>query len=350
MSLPHDTITALTQEHVLPVFHDLVFRSHPLTKILMDKRKTYNDRRIEVLLEYAQADLCQFTGRNLPYSIGTSDPITRAYYEPKTLTVPLAIAFEDEVDNAGPGKVADLVVALVKNLQKSADAAIAARIFDRGSTGTYEWASLDDLIGTGNLGGITTTEMMDPTNAYSLWQSHLINAQTAYEDDASSTAENLKDPTSDVYLYSLIKRGIRKASYGNDERPKIIIMSSYLFDILDWIFIQYLHGSPISQDTADLGFRNIRVDGVPCIPDEDIVRNQTSDNDSRIYFVNTDYLYFYFNAKANFKMVPFVEGLGVNTKVMKIIARGGMVISNRRAQARIYNLYTPRDYAAPATS
>ena len=343
MGLDKDTLSALTQEYVIPVFVDLVFRRHPLTRILMDKKKTFNGRQIEPLLEYADPDLCQFTGKMKPFAIGESDPFTTAAFTPRTFTVPLAIPFEDEWDNMGSGKVMDIVVARVKNLKKSADAAIASRLLSRAATGTYEWLSLEDLIGTGDCGGITPADM----GTASLWKSHIIDAKTAFEDDASSTGENMRDKNSPAYLYKIIKQGIAKASYMGD-KPKLIMMSRYLFDLLDDIFVEHLSGSPISTDSADVGFESIKVQNIPCIPDEDITTNQVNNTDSRIYIINHDYLYFYFNTKATFIVKPFVDFYNVNASVMKILARGGMVISNRAAQCRIDNLYTPKTYAAPA--
>jgi len=342
MSLTKDTISALTQEYVIPVLQNIVFRDHPLLSILMKKKKTFNGKQIEPLLEYGDPGLAQFTERMKPFTIGESEIITTAAFTPKMMTVPLAIPLEEMLENSGEGKIMDIITAKVANLKNSINVKAANRLFSRSATGTNEWASLDDLIGTGACGGITPADL----GTASLWQSHLIDVASTYTDDPGDPA-NLVNKDSDVYLYKLLQRGYAKASYMG-HKPDLIICSQNMFDLIDQVLFQKLNGSQLSASTADFGFEHLKFRSSKIVAEEDITANQTSDIDSRIYFLNTDFFYFFFNSKATFNAEPFVRVVNLNADVMTIHAFGNMVITNRAAQCMMYNLYSKKEYAAAA--
>jgi len=342
MSLPKDTINALTQEHVIPVLNNIVFRDHPILRILMKKRKIWSGKRMDVLLEWGDPDLAQFTARMAPFNIGESDPITAAYYTPKMMTIPLAIPLEEELENMGAGKVMDLIISKVNNLKNSIDIKTSRRLFSRSAAGTNEWLALDELIGTGVCGGITPADLGDAT----MWQSQIIDVSGAGFEDSPGDPAKLTDPTSDVYLYKLLQQGVAKAGYMG-HKPDMIVVTQNMFDLIDQMLFAKLGGSQLVTDNADFGFDYLRFRGSKIIADEDISYNQETDLDSRIYYLNTKFLYFYFNARAVFKAGGFVEAYNINASVMKINAFGGMVISNRAAQCRQDNLYSKKTYAAP---
>ena len=342
MSLDKNTINALTQEHVIPVLNNIVYRQHPLLNILMKKKRIWNGKRIDVLLEFSDPDLAQFTARMAPFNIGESDPITNVYFTPKMMTIPLAIPLEEELENMGAGKVMDLIIAKVSNLKDSIDVKTSGRLFSRSAAGANEWLALDELIGTGACGGLTPADLGDAT----LWQSHIIDVLATYTDNPGDP-EKLLDPSSDVYLYKLLLRGRAKATYMG-HKPDFIVVSQNIFDLIDQMLFAKMGGSQLTLSTAGFGFEYLKFRTSKIIVDEDITANQTSDTDSRIYFLNTKFLYFYFNARAAFKAGGFIEAYNINASVMKINAYGNMVISNRAAQCRMDNIYTDRDYAAAA--
>jgi len=343
MSLPKDTINALTQEHVIPVLNNIVYRDHPILSILMKKRRIWSGKRMDVMLEYSDPDLAIFTGRMQPFPIGESDPVTVAYFTPKMMTVPLAIPLEEELENMGAGKIMDIVKTKVNNLKGSIDIKTSRRLFSRSAAGTNEWLALDELIGTGVCGGITPADLGDAT----MWQSAIIDVSGAGFEDNPSEPANLLDPSSDVFLYTLLLRGRAKATYmGNI--PDFIVVTQNVYDMIDRMLFDKLGGSQLSTDKGDIGFEYLKFRGkTKIIADEDISYNQTSNTDSRIYFLNTKYLYFYFNARVAFKAGGFVEIGNMNASVMKINAYGGMVITNRAAQCRMDNIYSDQNYAAP---
>jgi hypothetical protein len=101
---------------------------------------------------------------------------------------------------------------------------------------------------------------------------------------------------------------------------------------------------------AKMGFTGMTYRGVDIVADQDMVTGQaTSGNsdgkDGRIYFINTNYLYMFFNSGAKFTASDMVEDTRSNTFVQKVHTYGNLVVTNRKAHCVVKNLYSPRDYA-----
>ena len=90
-----------------------------------------------------------------------------------------------------------------------------------------------------------------------------------------------------------------------------------------------------------MGFKALDFRGIPVVADNDIV---VASNKASIYFLNTDYLYLFFNSGAKFTAGKFIESETSNTWSMKVHTYGEMVCSNRKAQCRIDNVYSDGTY------
>ena len=67
--------------------------------------------------------------------------------------------------------------------------------------------------------------------------------------------------------------------------------------------------------------------------------------DGKMYFLNTDYLYMFFNSGAKFTAGDMIEDTKSNTFVQKVHTYGNMVVTNRKAHCVVKQLYSPTDYA-----
>ena len=89
------------------------------------------------------------------------------------------------------------------------------------------------------------------------------------------------------------------------------------------------------------------------VADQDIVTAQADNspdtivdnNDGRMYFLNTDYLYMFFNSGAKFTASDMIEDTKSNTFVQKVHTYGNLAITNRKAHCVVEDLYSPLDYA-----
>jgi len=344
MALTYTTLNVTTLAAVLRYITNVWFIKDPLLNILMEKMETFDGIRIEVPLEYADPDLSQFTGRMVPFNVGLSSPLTKAYYDPKTNTTPLAIPWEDKVDNKGEGKIFDVVTVLTENLIRSVRHKFATAIWTRSTPGANDFHSLDQLIGTGTIGGIAPADM----GTSSLWQSQLIDVVATYNDDPA-VETNLLDENSDVYILNLLERATLLASY-LDEGPDIGMTSPYLFSIARRAFFRKFGGSPVDKRMVNAGIEHIVYLNTTWFASHYCAAAQTGDTDGRIYAISTDAIKYRFNSEAKpFVFETPVTMQNVNADVHKLLCRGNMVISNRRRCCRLYNgIKSPKAFAAPA--
>jgi hypothetical protein len=104
---------------------------------------------------------------------------------------------------------------------------------------------------------------------------------------------------------------------------------------------------------AKMGFTGMSYRGVDIVADQDMVTGQlqTGDTstmknrDGRIYFINTNYLYMFFNSGAKFTASDMIEDTKSNTFVQKVHTYGNLVVTNRKAHCVVKDLYSPLDYA-----
>ena len=157
--------------------------------------------------------------------------------------------------------------------------------------------------------------------------------------------DHMEDPGKDTYILRILARGIANAKAQTGENPDLIVMSQYHYDLLESELGEFKRGNLESDRMAKMGFVGMSYRGIDIVADQDIVTAQASDTDGRIYFINTDYLYMFFNSGAKFTASDMVEDPQSNTFVQKVHTFGNMVVSNRKAHCVVKELYSPRTYA-----
>lgn len=340
MPLNYTSLTALINEKYMPVLYDQIFRKdHYVTAIMKQRAKTYNDRKIVTPLEYANGSNAQPTSEYGLINLQPIDPFTAAEWEPRMITDSLVISLQEELVTNSEMAVKSLIDSKLKNVQKGLEKYFATRFWAR-TTGATEWNSLDTLVNSGNnIGGIDGA-------TYTWWNSNVIDAAGAdYADDPSLEAD-LLDPGKDVYLKKLLQRGVAKAKHMTGENPDVIVVTQYIFDLIEFLLDPQKTGSKMNERAGQMGFTALDYRGIPIVADDDMVEAQTGDTDGRMYFLNLDYLYMFFNSGAKFKAESFVRAANQNAKSCLINAYGNSVISNRKAQCVITNLRSPKAYAA----
>ena len=249
----------------------------------------------------------------------------------------------------------------MQNLQKQLEKVVAENLF-KVSLATDAFNPLGHLLNnvSGNsqsvtVGGITvTTDGSGAFTANEFWQTPVL--QDSDFADASGdvspspsvdhlSEDDMQDPAKDTYILRVLARGIAKAKAQTGENPDLIVMSQYHYDLLESELGEFKRGSLESDRMAKMGFVGMSYRGIDIVSDTDIVTAQSSDVDGRIYFLNTEYLYMFFNSGAKFTASDMVEDPRSNTFVQKVHTYGNMVVTNRKAHCVVKDLYSPQSYA-----
>jgi len=347
------SLEALIRTKYMSVLYDNIFvKSHPLAAMLKKKAKTYNGREIGVPLEFAEAGSGNVKWGGMHGSTdlapAVTDPFVLAKYTPKMLTGTLRVTKEEMLIMDSDEAVKNVVGAKVKNLQKTLEKEFSANIHQATYT-SGQWLNLKSVVNSisGNsqtedpvIGGIAvTTDGSGDYSAGGWWQSPVINAETVHGD--ALTEADLLTSTDPVYFTKLLARGVANARKQTGEDPNLILVTQYQFDLLEQIMDPRKTGSKMNEYMGAMGFKSLDFRGIPVVADNDIV---VASNKSSIYFLNTDYLYLFFNSGAKFTAGKFLESELSNTWTMKVHTYGDMVCSNRKAQCRIDNVYSDGSY------
>ncbi|MBC8402828.1 MAG: phage major capsid protein [Candidatus Marinimicrobia bacterium] len=334
MALNYTNLSALINAKYLRWLVDNVFRNRPLTKILIEKAKKYRDRKIVVPLEYASTDLVQFTNRLEELTVEEKEVFTAAEYEPKMLTGLLVIPVEDELVMNSDMAVKNIVRSKVKNLKKSIEKVFSENLWTRGTQVTKNWNFLDTICSSSvNCGGIAVAD-------FAGW------AGKAFTITGSSSETNLLDPNHAAYIKKILAKGIARAKYQTGEEPDLIIVPQYIWDLIEFILDPQKTGSALDEEMGKMGFAALKYRNSKIVSDEDMTAKQSGDTDGRIYFLNTEYLYMFFNPGAMFKLGKFIEATNVSGKVAKCHTYGNLCTSNRGSSSHITGVYSPKTYAS----
>jgi len=126
----------------------------------------------------------------------------------------------------------------------------------------------------------------------------------------------------------------------------MIVLPQYLWDLLERVYDSRKLGSTMVEMVGNIGFNTLQFrKRIPIVADDDMVVAQTGDTDGRIYFLNDNYMYMYFNSGAKFKATDFARPANQNARSCLVNAYGNIAISNRAAQAVLTGLKSPQAYA-----
>tara|TARA_R110000824_G_scaffold336951_1_gene523453 strand:- start:200 stop:1219 length:1020 start_codon:yes stop_codon:yes gene_type:complete len=338
----------------MSVLYDNIFvKSHPLSAILKKKAKTYNGREIGVPLEYAEAGSgnVKWGGQHASGDLApaTTDPFVIAKYTPKMLTGTLRVTKEEMLMMDSEEAVKNVVGAKVKNLQKTLEKEFASNLHVA-SYASDAWLNLKSVINSittdttesPSIGGIAVTRASGAYTAGEWWQSPVIEADKLEQSSSVALTEDLLlTSTHAAYFTKLLARGVANARKQTGEDPKVILVTQFQFDLLEQIMDPRKTGSKMNEYMGSMGFKSLDFRGIPVVADNDIV---VASDKSSVYFVNTDYLYLFFNSGAKFTAGKFIESETSNTWSMKVHTYGDMVASNRKAHCRIDNVYSDSSY------
>ena len=339
MALDLDTVGTLVRKTHMPILYDQIFqKNHYLFRKLKDKAKTFNGIQIVQPLEYANISNASWLTEFGELPLVHGDPVTDAKWDPTFLTDVLLISKKDELMATSDEAVLNIINVRMKNMQKGMELKAVRNLWARSAT-TNAWLPLISLLSNSvTTGGIAIADA-------TWWETPTLVAATVWPDCTADEA-SLLDPTKGIYIKRILQRGIAKAAYLTGEDPDCIVMPRYLFDLCEFGLDPQKRGNLADAGVAAMGFNNIKYRNSVLLADEDMTYAQTGDTDGYMYFLNTDYLYLYFNSGAKFTMGKFVEAIKGNYSAAKCNAFGGMAVSNRAAHCVVTGLPSPKTYAS----
>jgi len=344
------SLSALIQEYYMPVLYDNIFKkSHPLLAILKQKAKTFNGRQITVPVEYNDGSVSAWGDQHSlgsSYTPALAEIAKTASYNPSMLTGHILLTKEETLLMNSQQAIKNIVSAKVKNLQKGLEVDVATNLWARSQT-TDAWTPVDLLCdATTDVGGIDVS--------VDTWFQTPILTDASFADASGDTGsagvdhiaeDDMVNSSKDTYILRMLARGVANSRSYSGENPDLIVVPQYVFDLIETELDTKKQGSPLSERMGAMGFTSLNYRGIDIVADQDMVGAQTGDYDGKIFFLNTNYLYMFFNSGAKFTASDMIEDTKSNTFVQKVHAYGGMVTSNRRAHCVITDVYSPASYA-----
>jgi hypothetical protein len=353
------SLSALIQQYYMPVLYDNIFKkSHPLLAILKGKAKTFNGREIVVPVEYADGGSSVFGDKHAlgsAYTPAIAEIAKTASFNPTMLTGHFLLTKEETLLMNSPQAIKNIVGAKVANLQKSLEKTVAENMFATAlATDAFNPIAVlaDD---SSTVGGIAPgsnawwkTPVLDASNFVDSTGTNGSPAHTFLDED------DMQDAGRDTYILRVLARGIANSKAQTGESPDIIVCPQYIYDLIESELADQKRGSFESDRMAKMGFVGLSYRGIDIVADQDMVTaqqavvspaNSATNNDGRIYFLNSNYLYMFFNSGAKFTASDMIEDTKSNTFVQKVHTYGNLAITNRKAHCVVKNLYSPLDYA-----
>lgn len=246
-------------------------------------------------------------------NISPSDVFTAAEFAIKQAAVAVSISGLEELQNAGPEQMIDLITARVENAEQTMMNNIASDCYSDGTAdGSKQIGGLQYLVAddptTGTVGGINRA-------TWAFWQNVMYDATT---DGAATTASNIRAQMTELWVQ--LVRGT--------DHPNLILMDNVYFQL----YMESLQAIQriTTSDDANSGFTKLKFMNADVVLDGGYGGAAPS---SHMYFLNTKYIHFRPHKDRN--MVPLgSDRVAVNqdATVKLIVWAGNMTGSNLRLQ------------------
>ena len=352
------SLSALIQQYYMPVLYDNIFKkSHPLLAIMKAKAKTFNGREIVVPVEHADGSGSAWGnqhGLGSAYDPALADIAKTANYNPTMLTGHFLLTKEETLVMNSPQAIKNIVGAKVKNLQKSLEKKVAENMFATSlATDAFNPVAVlcSDSTTVGGINPSSDTWWKTPVLTFADFSD-----ATGDSGDSDSTVDSLSEDdmvnsAKNTYILRVLAKGVANAKAQTGENPDLIICPQYIYDLIESEIDPRKTGSRMSERMGSMGFTGLNFRGIDIVADQDMVTAQVDSSassvgyDGRIYFLNTNYLYMFFNSGAKFTASDMIEDTKSNTFVQKVHTYGNLAITNRKAHCVVRDLYSPKDYA-----
>ena len=266
-------------------------------------------------LEYAENSTFQYYSGYEVLNVAPSEVFSAAEFNWKQAAVNVTWSgLEADIQNAGKGKVIDLLESRIANARRTMANNLSTGIFSDGTgTSGKQVGGLQSLVAdapaTGTVGGINRAN-------FSFWRNQVYDFS-----DQSVTASATTIQAAMRNLYLNCKRGSAAS-----EAPDFVVAGTTYFEFF-WNSLTTIQ-RVTSEDTAVAGFDSLKFRKSDVFHDEDCAA-------TRMYMLNTQYLFW--RPHRNRNMVPLERKGAVNqdATVVPIVWAGNLTMSNAARQGVI---------------
>lgn len=258
-------------------------------------------------LEYAENSTFKYYSGYETLDIAPSEVFSAAKYDWKQAAVVVSWNGLEMRQNSGDSRLIDLIDKRIRNAEKTMINNIASGVYAAGTGSSgKEIGGLQHLVAdapaTGIVGGINRAN-------FSFWQNYDGVTFTA-------TTANIQEEMNEAWL-SLIR--------GTD-KPDLIVADTVMFNFY-WESLQTIQRIT-SAEKGEAGFHSLAYMGAPVVFDDQCPSK-------RMYFLNTDYLFFRTHKDANFSVLDERVSLNQDAFAVPVIWQGNMTMSNASLQGVI---------------
>lgn len=260
-------------------------------------------------LEYAENQTAKWYSGYETLDVSASDVLTAAEFEWKQFNVNVTISGLEQMQNAdSKERVHNLLRSRVRVAEKTAQNTVATSIFSDG-TGTdgKEIGGLQLLVSdtptSGTVGGIDSS-------SFTFWRNQLYDFSV---EGVTASASTIQTAMNTTWLNTI--RGADKTD---------IIPAGKTYFTFYWESLQ-ANQRFTSPAEGQAGFMSLK------FMDADVFYD-SSCGDTRMYFLNTDYIFFRPHSQRNFKPLPDRMSVNQDAIVVPMVWMGNMTVSNRNLQ------------------
>ena len=309
-----ELVTTTFRKHQKEIV-DNVSRNNAFYERMMSKgRKRREDGGTSIVtpLEYAMNGTYQrYSGYDL-LNVQPSDVLSAAEFAWKQIALNVVASGLELRINSGDAKLINLVKARLKNAIRTFKNCFSADLYSDGTL-PNQVSGLQALVadtGTGTVGGIDAS-------VWAFWRSLVQSAAAPMQGGAGITPGNTTMESLMLPLWMALTRG--------DDQPDLILASNDYFAYYEQQQVsmkRYTKDEKASGGFVSLAYKRADViyDGGSGIPD------------SRMYFLNTDYMELVVHKDADLQTLDEVSPVNQDAVVIPIIWMGNTVVSNRALQ------------------
>jgi hypothetical protein len=294
---------------------DNIFTATPFWYWMKDKGKLKQERGGRFImepLEYATNDTVQWIGKGGTVTLNDYEFLTESKWDWRYLVASMVRFGVDDQQNRGKAAIMKLLNRKISNTQNSLVDYLETDLFDSQSGDSIE--GLQDLIpdnGTDAVGGIDGS-------TYTWW---------------NNNSTNMTGKSFAIYGRDYMRTMLNDCSNNRtQDKPDIIVCGQSPYEYYDRETEEFRR--IVNKTLGDAGFENVQYKGIPLVWSPEC-------SDQRMYFLNTNFLYFTYDPMMYFDMTewkPIPDQ--VNDRAAQIILACCFHVTRRLCQGVIYNIDT----------
>jgi hypothetical protein len=309
MALSVDNIATTTLQAIRPMIADNVFKANGTVFWLLANGRvelaTGGKRLDEPLLYAVNSTVRSYAGYD-KLDISPTEEFTTAQFNWKQFAGSVSIAGLEELQNDGPEAVFNLLRQKVLVLEDSMRQHLDEMVHNPTTSKTAkDFLGLDNLIEDVAQGSQSVVGGID-RSLYAWWANQYKTIATTGLVNLTAHMRNFRNTCSKGVSHPdlIVSPYLEYEAYQDQNSGKVRITDTRLLDV---------------------GFENIKFEGMTWIPNENCIAN-------RIYYINSKYIRIKLHRKRNFVMTPFRQPIDQDAQVAQVLVAGNMTTNNGRFQ------------------